>query len=82
MLTAAEANRIANQKGYVDIDKHMSYLNDSIRYRAIDGFKWFPWDYAFDKATADEVREVKHALQKLGYDVKDEWLQAQLIIRW
>ncbi len=86
MFTATEANRIANGYRSHAKDETMTYLEKAIIARAKDGFKWFPWDYAYamsyDGLTANEKQEIIFELRSAGYEVKDHWMIKQVIIRW
>jgi len=72
--------------GAIDVSEHMSYLEESIIARSRDHFRWFPFDYSFlyDEGTLcpDGKSEIIRQLRDAGYDVKDEWLNGRLVIRW
>lgn len=86
MLSANEANRIANNHQSHTKKKALAYLEKSIMARANDGLKWFPWNYGFNmeynELTANEKQEIIYELRSAGYDVKDNWLLKEISIRW
>lgn len=86
MLSANEANRIANNYQSHAKEKALAYLEKSIVARANDGLKWFPWSYDFsmeyEGLTENEKQEIIYELRSAGYDVKNNWLLGEITIRW
>ena len=86
MLSANEANRIANNYQSRAKEKALAYLEKSIMARANDGLKWFPWSYDFNMEyeglTENEKQEIIYELRSAGYDVKNNWLLGEITIRW
>ena len=86
MLKASEANRIANGWYAEAENRVMDYLEQSIIARAKDGLKWFLWDYDFSMEenglTAKSKQNIIFKLRSAGYDVKDNWIMKEVVIRW
>ena len=86
MLSANEANRIANNYQSCAKKGVIAYLEKSIMARASEGIKWFSWDYTFSMEysglTRSEKQEIIYELQSAGYDVKEHWIPREVIIRW
>ena len=86
MLTANEANRIANNYQMNAKEEMISGIEDSILERANDGFKWFFWNYSLDMEynglTTKEKQEIIFELRSVGYRIEDDWARKEMIIYW
>jgi len=86
MMNAAKANRISNNYYCPIKENALKHIENEIYKRAIDGFKWAIWSYKlamfFDGLTANEKKEIIYELRNAGYDVKDNFFNEELEIRW
>ena len=80
MLSAMEAFEI--YLGAADVTKYMAELEEAITYQARDRKRCYIWDYDFAGVEPEEKVEIIKQLRAALYDVKDEFLNRRLIIRW
>lgn len=86
MLRANKAREIAQNRKSEAAQRMQNHVEELIEQRAKDGMFWLPYDYGFnmehEAVTREEVVEMVHNLQDVGYDVKNNWFAKNLTIRW